>query len=392
MTQDTTQPTVQTTASSRSNTPLAGLKVLDFSTLLPGPFATLMLADLGAEVIHVESPTRVDLVRVMPPYADGQATAHAYLNRNKKSLAVDLKNPENIEKIKGLLAEFDIVVEQFRPGVMQRLGLGYDDLKAINPRLIYCSITGYGQTGSYKDRAGHDINYMSLAGVSGHSGRQDSGPPALGIQVADVAGGSLHAVIGVLAAVIERNQSGQGQHIDISMTDCVFTLNNMAASAQIAGGEDQAPEAATLNGGSYYDYFKTSDNRYMSVGSLEPQFMMGLSAALNLPILAQKGASMFDDDRQAVKQAVSEAIAAQPFAHWQQVFAALDVCVEPVLSLKEAADSQLAQERGWVVDVPLTETHSSSQKQLACPIKFSRSVARYEYAGQQLGETGWADL
>lgn len=386
MTQDTIQPTVQTTASSRSNTPLAGLKVLDFSTLLPGPFATLMLADLGAEVIHVESPTRVDLVRVMPPYADGQATAHAYLNRNKKSLAVDLKNPENIEKIKGLLAEFDIVVEQFRPGVMQRLGLGYDDLKAINPRLIYCSITGYGQTGSYKNRAGHDINYMSLAGIAGHSGRQDSGPPALGIQVADVAGGSLHAVIGILSAVIERNHSGQGQHIDISMTDCAFTLNNMAASAQIAGGEDQAPEAATLNGGSYYDYFKTSDNRYISVGSLEPQFMMGLSAALNLPILAQKGASMFDEDRQAVKQAVSEAIAAQPFAHWQQVFAALDVCVEPVLSLKEAADSQLAQERGWVVDVPLTAQNQQHQKQLACPIKFSRSTARYDYVGQQLGE------
>ncbi|XID75688.1 CaiB/BaiF CoA transferase family protein [Alkanindiges sp. WGS2144] len=367
--------------------PLAGLKVLDFSTLLPGPFATLMLADLGAEVIHVESPTRVDLVRVMPPYADGQATAHAYLNRNKKSLAVDLKQADNIEKIKALLNEFDIIVEQFRPGVMQRLGLGYDDLKAINPRLIYCSITGYGQTGSHKDRAGHDINYMSLAGVAGHSGRKHSGPPALGIQVADVAGGSLHAVIGILAAVIERNHSNQGQHIDISMTDCVFTLNNMAASAQIAGGENQAPEAATLNGGSYYDYFKTSDGRYISVGSLEPQFMMGLSAALALPVLAQKGASMFEEDRREVKQAVADAIAAQSFSHWQQVFAKLDVCVEPVLSLKEAAESQLAKERGWVVPVPLKEGDTNTtQPQLACPIKFSRSSARYEYVGQQLGE------
>lgn len=380
--------------SSLANTPLAGLKVLDFSTLLPGPFATLMLADLGADVIHVESPTRVDLVRVMPPYADGQATAHAYLNRNKKSLAVDLKNSENIEKIKVLLNEFDIVVEQFRPGVMQRLGLGYDELKAINPRLIYCSITGYGQTGSYKDRAGHDINYVALAGIAGHSGRQDSGPPAMGIQVADVAGGSLHAVIGILAAVIERNRSGEGQHIDISMTDCAFTLNSMAASAQIAGGEQQSPEAATLNGGSYYDYFKTSDGRYISVGSLEPQFMLGLSVALNLPILAEKGASMFDDDRQIVKQAVREVIATQPFAHWQQVFSQLDVCVEPVLSLKEAAESSLATERAWVIDVPLNtdSTQTKTQKQLACPIKFSRSNARYDYVGQQLGETGWSDL
>jgi alpha-methylacyl-CoA racemase len=375
-----------------ANTPLAGLKVLDFSTLLPGPFATLMLADLGAEVIHVESPTRVDLVRVMPPYANGQATAHAYLNRNKKSLAVDLKNPENIEKIKSLIQEYDIVVEQFRPSVMARLGLGYEDLKAINPRLIYCSITGYGQTGSYKDRAGHDINYVALAGIAGHSGRQDSGPPAMGIQVADVAGGSLHAVIGILSAVIERASSGQGQHIDISMTDCAFTLNNMAASAQVAGGEDQAPEAATLNGGSYYDYFKTQDGRYISVGSLEPQFMLGLSAALNLPILAAKGSSMFPEDRQEVKLAVAEAIAAQPFAHWHQIFAHLDLCVEPVLSLKEAAASELAVEREWLVNVPLAVDSVNTQPQLACPIKFSRSHVRYEYVGQTLGETGWDDL
>lgn len=370
-----------------SNTPLSGLKILDFSTLLPGPFATLLLADLGAEVIHVESPTRVDLVRVMPPYADGQATAHAYLNRNKQSVALDLKNPNSIARVKQLIAEYDIVVEQFRPDVMTRLGLGYDDLKQINPKLIYCSITGYGQTGAYKNRAGHDINYVSLAGIAGHSGRQDSGPPAMGIQVADVAGGSLHAVIGILSAVIERQRSGLGQHIDISMTDCAFTLNNMAASAQVAGGEEQAPEAATLNGGSYYDYFKTQDGRYISVGSLEPQFMLGLSAALALPVLAEKGASMFPEDRVAVKQAVADAIAAQPYAYWQQVFATLDVCVEPVLSLKEAAESSLAAERGWVVEVPLTEGNAKTQKQLACPIKFSRSVARYDYVGQQLGET-----
>ena len=374
-------------AAALSNTPLSGLKILDFSTLLPGPFATLLLADLGAEVIHVESPTRVDLVRVMPPYADGQATAHAYLNRNKKSVALDLKNPNSIAQIKQLIAEYDIVVEQFRPDVMKRLGLAYDDLKDINPKLIYCSITGYGQTGSYKNRAGHDINYVSLAGIAGHSGRQDSGPPAMGIQVADVAGGSLHAVIGILSAVIERQRSGLGQHIDISMTDCAFTLNNMAASAQVAGGEEQAPEAATLNGGSYYDYFKTQDGRYISVGSLEPQFMLGLSAALALPVLAEKGASMFPEDRAAVKQAVADAIAAQSYVHWQQVFATLDVCVEPVLSLKEAAESPLAAERGWVVEVPLTEGNANTQKQLACPIKFSRSAARYDYVGQQLGET-----
>ena len=196
-------------------TALKGLKVLDFSTLLPGPFATLYLADLGAEVIHIESPTRPDLVRLFPPYANGQATSHSYLNRNKQSVTLDLKDPASIEQVKQKISEFDIVVEQFRPGVMQRLGLDYQTLAEINPRLIYCSITGYGQTGSYKDKAGHDINYIALSGIAGHCGRQDSGPPPMGIQIADVAGGSLHAVIGILAAVVERQNSGLGQYIDI---------------------------------------------------------------------------------------------------------------------------------------------------------------------------------
>lgn len=365
--------------------PLTGLKVLDFSTLLPGPFATLMLADLGAEVIHVESPSRMDLVRIMPPYADGQATAHAYLNRNKQSITLDLKQSASIEQVKQLIGQYDIVVEQFRPNVMARLGLSYDDLKQINPKLIYCSITGYGQTSDYKNRAGHDINYLALSGIAGHSGRQDSGPPPLGIQVADVAGGSLHAVIGILAAVIERQVSGEGQHIDISMTDCAFTLNSMAASAQVAGGEDQFAEGGMLNGVSFYDYYKTQDGRYLSIGSLEPQFMLGLATALQLPILAAKGASMLAEDRQAVRAAIADAVSQQPFSHWQQVFTALDVCVEPVLSLGEAVQSDLAQQRGWLVDVPLATDTSATQKQLAHPIKFSRSQPVYRFVGRELG-------
>ncbi len=167
---------------------LKGLKVLDFSTLLPGPFATMYLADLGAEVIHIESPTRPDLIRLMPPYANGQATAHSYLNRNKHAVALDLKDPANIELIKSKISDYDIVIEQFRPGVMQRLGLDYQTLSEINPRLIYCSITGYGQTGLYQNKAGHDINYVALSGIAGHSGRQQSGPPPMGIQIADIAG------------------------------------------------------------------------------------------------------------------------------------------------------------------------------------------------------------
>lgn len=368
--------------------PLKGLKVLDFSTLLPGPFATLYLADMGAEVVHIESPTRPDLVRLMPPYSHGQAVSHNYLNRNKQSVALDLKHPESIALLKSKISEYDIVVEQFRPGVMQRLGLDYQSLAEIHPQLIYCSITGYGQTGHYKDRAGHDINYLALSGIAGHSGRQDSGPPPLGIQVADVAGGSLHAVIAILSAVIERSQSGQGQHIDISMTDCAATLNNMAAAAEIAGNERQQPEHSHLNGGSFYDYYETRDGRYLSIGSLEPQFMLGLAQLLELPIVAEKGASFAADDRWAVKQALQDKIRTQDFAFWTELFRTQDVCVEPVLSLEEALHSTLAEERGWLVAVPLQEGSTKNEQQLACPIKFSRSTMRYEFIGKALGEDG----
>ncbi len=370
-------------------TALKGLKVLDFSTLLPGPFATLYLADLGAEVIHIESPTRPDLVRLFPPYANGQATSHSYLNRNKQSVTLDLKDPASIEQVKQKISEFDIVVEQFRPGVMQRLGLDYQTLAEINPRLIYCSITGYGQTGSYKDKAGHDINYIALSGIAGHCGRQDSGPPPMGIQIADVAGGSLHAVIGILAAVVERQNSGLGQYIDISMTDCVVGLNNMAAAASLAGSQQQQRESEQLNGGTFYDYYETADARYLSIGSLEPQFMTGLASALELPILLQKGASFDTEDRQMVKQAIRDKIKSKNLAEWNQLFEQLDVCVEPVLSLDEALQSQISQQRNWVVNVPLKPNSDQTEPQLACPIKFSRSQMQYHYIGQQLGEGKW---
>lgn len=371
------------------STPLKGLKILDFSTLLPGPFATLYLADLGGEVVHIESPTRPDLVRLLPPYANGQSTAHNYLNRNKQSVALDLKDSKSIELIKQKISEYDVLVEQFRPDVMRRLGLDYQTLSEINPRLIYCSITGYGQTGFMKNKAGHDINYVALSGIAGHSGRQQSGPPPMGIQIADVAGGSLHAVIAILSAVIERQRSGLGQYIDISMTDCVLTMNSMAAAAVLAGGEQQQPEQEHLNGGTFYDYYETLDGRYLSVGSLEPQFMSGLANILDLPILLEKGASYDSADREVVKRAIREKILGKRLDEWQAIFADLDVCVEPVRTLNEALNSELAQQRNWVVQVPVDQNSQQTEPQMACPIKFSRSRAQYKYIGQALGAGQW---
>ncbi|NWN46965.1 CoA transferase [Pseudomonas sp. MAFF 301514] len=357
--------------------PLASLKVLDFSTLLPGPFASLMLADMGAEVLRIESPTRMDLLRVLPPHDQGTSASHAYLNRNKRSLALDLKQAEALEIVRALVKDYDILLEQFRPGVMERLGLGYEALKVINPRLIYVSITGYGQTGPYKDRAGHDINYLALAGIASYTGRQDSGPLPLGVQLADVGGGSLHAVVGLLAAVIARQQSGLGQYLDVSMTDCSFSLNAMAGAGYLACDVEPERESHVLNGGSFYDYYRSRDGRWMSVGSLEPGFMQQLCDALGRPELAVLGLSP------TLKPALQVEFEKRSFDELCELFAGVDACVEPVLSLSEAVEHPQLKARQLVSQVPRGD--GSTQAQLACPLKFSEGLPEPRHIGAAVG-------
>lgn len=377
--------------------PLSSLKVLDFSTLLPGPFASLLLADMGAAVLRIESPTRLDLLRVLPPHDQGVSASHAYLNRNKRSLALDLKQPQAIDVVKRLVAEYDIVLEQFRPGVMDRLGIGYEALKAINPRLIYVAITGYGQTGPYRERAGHDINYLALAGVASHTGRKESGPLPLGVQVADVAGGSLHGVIGLLAAVVARHQTGQGQYVDISMTDCAFSLNALAGAGYLAAGVEPQPEGQMLNGGSFYDYYRSRDGRWFSVGSLEPVFMGALCEALGRPELARRGLSPAQVDQMALKQELEIEFERRSFEELEALFAGIDACVEPVLSFAEAVDHPQLRARQMVTQVPRED--GSPQPQMACPVKFSAGlppprhigVAAGLHSDQVLREAGFSD-
>ncbi len=363
--------------------PLASLKVLDFSTLLPGPFASLMLADMGAEVLRIESPTRMDLLRVLPPHDQGVSASHAYLNRNKRSLALDLKQAEALEIVRALVKAYDIVLEQFRPGVMERLGLGYETLKAINPRLIYVSITGYGQTGPYKDRAGHDINYLALAGVASYTGRADSGPLPLGVQLADVGGGSLHAVVGLLAAVIARQQSGVGQYLDVSMTDCSFSLNAMAGAGYLACGVEPEWESHVLNGGSFYDYYRSREGRWMSVGSLEPGFMQQLCETLGRPELAAQGLSPKPEQQKSLKQALKVEFEKRSFDELCELFAGVDACVEPVLSLSEAVEHPQLKARELISQVPRGD--GSTQAQLACPLKFSEGVPAPRHIGAAVG-------
>lgn len=360
---------------------LSDVKILDLSTLLPGPYASMMLADLGAQVLRVESPTRVDLVRELPPKIGDSSAAHQYLNRSKKSIALDLKQPEAIEIIKALIKDYDIVLEQFRPGVMDRLGIGYEALKAINPKIIYCAITGYGQTGPYKDRAGHDLNYLAIAGISSYSKRKEQAPIPQGIQIADVAGGSLHGVIGILTALHHRQRTGEGQMIDISMTDCAFALNAMSGAGALAGEDIPDAESHLLNGGTFYDYYQTSDGRYLSIGSLEPKFFSGLCQLLdleNLLPLANKASA-----QQQIKDSFTHAFKQKTYEQWQEIFINLDLCVEPVLNLKEASEHPQLIAREMIIDVPHQQT--GTQKQLGCPIKFSMYQTHYQQAGGDIG-------
>lgn len=363
--------------------PLTSLKILDFSALLPGPFGTMVLADMGAEVVRIESPGRPDMIRALPPMEDNVSACHAYLNRSKKSLAIDLKKPEGVALVKQLVKEYDIVVEQFRPGVMDRLGVGYEALKAANPAVIYCSITGYGQDGPYKDRAGHDMNYLSIAGITGYNGRKASGPGPINVQVADVAGGSFHAVMGILAAVVHRQQTGEGQFIDISMTDAAFSMHALTAPPALVANQQPELEATQLNGGSFYDCYETKDGRFFSVGGLEPQFFMQFCAAIGKPELSTKGLVLRPDVVAEVKAEIAAAMKQKTFAEWTPVFAAIDSCTEPVLTFVESCEHPQMQARGMLVDVP--KPNGGTQRQVASAIKFSKTKPRYDYIGAPLG-------
>jgi alpha-methylacyl-CoA racemase len=365
--------------------PLAGLKVLDFTTLLPGPYATQLLADMGAEVLRIESPTRPDLVKLMPPFVgtgNGKVSAaHATLNRNKKSMAINLKHAGAKEIIHKLLPEYDIVIEQFRPGVMQRLGLDFAALKHIQPKLIYCSITGYGQTGPLKDRAGHDINYLALSGLASFSGRAETGPVLSGTQIADIAGGSHHAAMAIMAAVIQRATTNEGQYLDISMSDAALALTTMFGSNALTSGEDPSYGQEMLNGGLFYDYYQTSDQRHISIGSLEPNFALALLTLLKLDSWKSKMGDQSQQNQHQLKTAIRKKVAAQPLAYWQAEFAKVDACVEPVLTMNEALKHPHFIARGMVTQA--LDANNNAIEQINSALPFKRTTPHQ--SGKQLG-------
>ena len=365
---------------------LEGLKILDFSTLLPGPYATMMLADMGAEVLKISSAGRPDLVVNYEPFIgdSGISACQAWLGRNKKTMFLNLRTPEAREIIKELIMEYDIILEQFRPGVMNRLGIGYEELKAINPRLIYCALTGYGQTGPLRDAAGHDINYLARSGIISHAGKQESGPSLMNFQIADVAVGSMNSVIGILAAVYHRSMTGKGQFIDVSMLDGCIPFNSLDGAGFLVSGKQPGREQELLNGGCLYDYYETKDGEYMSVGSLEPKFWKEFCKAIEREDLIPETVWPKDIDR--IKDEIRQIIKTRTKQEWVEIFDQYDACVQPVLNLEEALlEDQHIKERKMVVEVPLPTWGGKKVKQMATAIHLSECPCEYKYAGYPLG-------
>ncbi|HQN67144.1 MAG TPA: CaiB/BaiF CoA-transferase family protein [Smithellaceae bacterium] len=363
--------------------PLEGLKVLDFTTLLPGPYATMILSDLGADVLKVTSGSRPDLAAIVPPFIGKTdlTAASAYLGRGKRSITLNLKDARGLQVVHRLLERYDVLIEQFRPGIMAKLGLGFDDLAPRYPSLIYCSLTGYGQTGPMKDRAGHDINYLSLSGLMGYAGRKYEGPVPMPLQIADVASGSNNSVIAILAAVFSRSRTGKGQYLDISMTDGAFAFNALAAAAYLVSGEEPTREGFILNGGSLYDFYKTADGHYLSFGGLEPQFFAAFCNAIGRPDWIAGGVA--PPDCAGVKEEVRKIIKSKTRREWKEIFGKTDACVEPVLSLSEALDSELVRERQLTTDITLPD--GSTVRQPASPFKFSATPPVYGKTGVKAG-------
>jgi crotonobetainyl-CoA:carnitine CoA-transferase CaiB-like acyl-CoA transferase len=322
--------------------PLTGLFVLDFTTLLPGPLATLMLAEAGAEVLKVEQPGGEN-ARRFPPFVGNESAAFAILNRGKTSISLDLKDEAGRGKLTSLIKRADILVEQFRPGVMDRLSLGYDDLRQINPRLIYCSISGYGQSGPRVHEAGHDINYIGNTGLLDLQPGPADGPIVPPMLAADIAGGSFPAVINILLALRARDQSGQGCRIDIAMTDAMFTFTWAALAIGAATGRFPKPGELWLVGGSpRYQIYPAKDGKLIACGALEPKFWAAFTQAIGLP------KDLIDDlrDPTATRDAVAKLILTKTSDEWRPIFAVADCCATVIVSLEEAIHDSHFVERG----------------------------------------------
>ena len=363
--------------------PLRGVKIIDFTRLLPGPMATMLLADMGADVIKVEDPDSPDYVRSFEPMIDGISVFYYALNRNKRSLGINYLSDEGREVINALVREADVLIEQFRPGVMKKFGLDYDTLKAINPKLIYISITGYGQDSSLALAAGHDVNYLAIAGLLGITGTAEGGPVIPGFQAADVAGGSYMAMNAVTAALYQRERTGAGQYIDLSITDCMLPFMALPFAEYQAIGKRQGIGQFQLSGGqANYNIYKCGDGKYIALGSLEPKFWDKICLKLNHPEWRERIINDAEGHKQ-IRQELQEIFQTKTRDEWCLFFADSDACISPINELDEIADDPHLNERKLFTSFQVGD---KMIKTIAQPVRFAGNTHIENWIAPQLGE------
>ncbi|MBN2155895.1 MAG: CoA transferase [Candidatus Lokiarchaeota archaeon] len=368
--------------------PLKGIRVLDFSRMLPGPYCSMILADLGAEVIRIEDPNF--LWGNPPPFYEGTSISafNAILNRNSKSISLNLKKASKgaLDVVQKFVKKADIIVEGFRPGVTKKLGIDYDSLSQINPSIVYCSITGYGQTSPKSKEAGHDINYLSLSGLLGlniHRDHEDPQPVIPCVQVADI-GGALYAVIGILAALKKREGAPdkKGDHVDISMADCVLSMNPMVAAFEFT---NTSQEENILHGGNhpYYSIYRTKDGKFMAVGAIEMKFYTNLCNALELPQYIPKQYAR-GEERKEIYEKFRKKFLSKTKKEWIKIFEKFEACVTPIQSFGEALKEPHYIDRKMIKE----EIHPKAGKikSIGSPIKFRSSSLQINRNAPKVGE------
>ncbi len=363
---------------------LDGLSILDLTRLLPGAFCSQILADMGARVVKIEQPGRGDYNREFAPRARHESGSFLLLNRNKESITLDLKNEQGKAVFRRLAARADVVLEGFRPGVMERLGLGYQALQANNPGLVYCAISGFGQGGPYAQLPGHDLNYLAVAGALQLFGTAGQGPIVPGLSIADVGGGSLTAAVGILSALMCRARTGAGQLVDISMTDgAVAWLAYHGAETLFAGIEPRGGERPFIGGAACYNVYRCRDGRYLTVGCIEPHFWQRFCAATGLDGEAADQWPTGEAAR-AQRERVGRRLAERDCAEWLELLRAQDVPVARSNTIAEALRDPQLEHREMLqwIDHP----REGRIPQLGFPIKLSRTPATMRRPPPLLGE------
>ena len=368
--------------------PLNGIHVLDLSRLIPGAYASQMLADFGADVVKIEEPGSGDYGRFMPPHgAGGMSLYFLAMNRNKRSMTLNLKSAEGREVFQRMVRTADVVLESFRPGVMERLGLGYEQLKGIRPELIYCAISGYGQDGPYRLRAGHDLNYAGYAGLL-HYNRGPRGEPAMpATQLGDLAGGSFMAVIGILAALAGRAQTGEGRMVDVAMTEGVMALLPLTAAAYLNTGEPPRPGRSALDGGlPCYNIYETQDGKHVTLAALEYKFWHTFCTHIGHLELLPFHTPVGPGEREQAIEMLQAIFKTRTRDEWVAELADIDACVGPLYTIDEALNDPQARARGVSVTSQLADENGTTFQTIPTFPRMSGVEQEQRYSAPGLGE------